>query len=125
MITLHMGSDDRTLSLVEQALETTSIPIKIFHPTHVTRSRKLMEDAFAFARKGGYIDMTCGSKGESAPSLCVMRAKEQGVPMQNITFSSDGMGSWSTYDEGRQSFAHRLLGGRHRLSGDQAAGAGI
>lgn len=43
--------------------------------------------------------MTCGSKGESAPSLCVMRAKEQGVPMQNITFSSDGMGSWSTYDE--------------------------
>lgn len=99
MITLHMGSDDRTLSLVEQALETTSIPIKIFHPTHVTRSCKLMEDAFAFARKGGYIDMTCGSKGEGAPSLCVMRAKEQGVPLQNITFSSDGMGSWSTYDE--------------------------
>lgn len=28
-----------------------------------------------------------------------MKAKEQGVPLQNITFSSDGMGSWSTYDE--------------------------
>lgn len=99
MITLHMGSDDRTLSLVEQALETTSIPIKIFHPTHVTRSRKLLGEAFDFAKQGGFIDMTCGSKGEGAPSRCVMKAKEQGVPLQNITFSSDGMGSWSTYDE--------------------------
>ena len=99
MITLHMGSDDRTLSLVEQALETTSIPIKIFHPTHVTRSHKLLGEAFDFAKQGGFIDMTCGSKGEGAPSRCVIKAKEQGVPLQNITFSSDGMGSWSTYDE--------------------------
>ena len=99
MITLHMGGDERALSLVNKALEATSIPIKIFHPTHITRSRELMEQAFDFAKRGGFIDMTCGSKGESAPSLCAIKAKEQGVPMENITFSSDGMGSWSTYDE--------------------------
>ena len=32
-----MGGDDRALDLVMEALDKTSIPIKIFHPTHVTR----------------------------------------------------------------------------------------
>ena len=45
MVTLHMGGDDRALDLVMEALDKTSIPIKIFHPTHVTRAERLLEQA--------------------------------------------------------------------------------
>lgn len=98
MVTLHMGGDNRALDLVMEALDKTSIPIKIFHPTHVTRAERLLEQAYQFANRGGYIDMTCGSKGKTAPTNCIMQAKEKGVAMDRITLSSDGMGSWSTYD---------------------------
>lgn len=99
MVTLHMGSDDAALGKVRAALEQTAIPIKIFHPTHITRSPKLLQESFDFANDGGYIDMTCGSGGEGKPSKCIMKAKEQGVDLKRITLSSDGMGSWSNYDK--------------------------
>lgn len=99
MVVLHMGGDERALSLVNEALDKTSIPIKTFHPTHVTRSCQLLDEAFAFAKRGGYIDMTCGPAGEGRPANCILLAKQQGVPMERITMSSDGMGSWSHYDE--------------------------
>lgn len=98
MVVLHMGDDERALSLVNEALDKTSIPIKTFHPTHVTRNCKLLDEAFAFAKRGGYIDMTCGPAGEGRPANCILLAKKQGVPMERITMSSDGMGSWSHYD---------------------------
>lgn len=64
----------------------------------MTRAERLLEQAYQFANRGGYIDMTCGSKGKTAPANCIMQAKEKGVAMDRITLSSDGMGSWSTYD---------------------------
>ena len=99
IVVLHMGSAPQALRLVREALDKTAIPIKVFHPTHVTRCHKLLEEAFAFANQGGYIDMTCGTKGAGSPAVCVMEAKQRGVAMDRITFSSDGMGSWSNYDQ--------------------------
>ena len=94
-----MRNGDAALSKVRAALEQTAIPIKIFHPTHITRSPKLLQESFDFANDGGYIDMTCGSGGEGKPSKCIIKAKEQGVDLKRITLSSDGMGSWSNYDK--------------------------
>ncbi len=99
MVVLHMGDAPQALRLVREALDRTAIPIKTFHPTHVTRCHKLLEEAFAFANQGGYIDMTCGTRGAGSPAICVMEAKQRGVAMDRITFSSDGMGSWSNYDQ--------------------------
>ena len=99
MITLHMGDAEQGLSLVREALKRTAIPIKIFHPTHVTRRRELLEEAFDFANQGGYIDMTANSKDSEPTAAFVAEAKERGVALDRITMSSDGMGSWSTYDE--------------------------
>lgn len=99
MVVLHMGDAASALAPVREALEKTAIPIKIFHPTHVNRKRQLLDEAFDFARSGGYIDMTCGITGAGRPAECIAEAKEKGVPMERITISSDGMGSWSEYDE--------------------------
>lgn len=99
IVVLHMGDAPSGLAPVREALAQTAIPVKIFHPTHVNRKRELLEEAFAFARQGGFIDLTCGIDGAGRPATCIMEARERGIPMEQITISSDGMGSWSTYDE--------------------------
>lgn len=100
-VCLHMGGDDRALSPVFEALERTSIPVKTFQPTHVGRAKKLQEDAFKLAKMGGTIDFTCGQFEEKIKELAasLRAAKEAGVPMDKVTISSDGQGSWSNYDE--------------------------
>ena len=97
-VCLHMGGDDRALSPVFEALERTSIPVKTFQPTHV--GKKLQEDAFKLAKMGGTIDFTCGQFEEKIKELAasLRAAKEAGVPMDKVTISSDGQGSWSNYD---------------------------
>ena len=99
-VCLHMGGDDRALSPVFEAPERTSIPVKTFQPTHVGRAKKLQEDAFKLAKMGGTIDFTCGQFEEKIKELAasLRAAKEAGVPMDKVTISSDGQGSWSNYD---------------------------
>lgn len=99
ILTLHMGDDPRGLAPVFEALERTSIPIKTFRPTHVTRNWKLFEQALKFASMGGYIDLTCDCPPESRTAEGLRRARAAGVPSGHITISSDGQGSWSRYDE--------------------------
>ena len=99
-ICLHMGGDKRALKPVFEALERTSIPPKTFQPTHVGRNANLLEDAFKFAKMGGTIDLTCGESESKFHSVAdaVKKAKKEGVPMEKVTMSSDGQGSWSNYD---------------------------
>ena len=96
-----MGSDKKCLGPVFETLENTSIPIKTFHPTHVGRSEELQADAFKFAKMGGTIDFTCGQFEEKFKSVAesLKAAIEEQVPLDKITLSSDGQGSWSNYDE--------------------------
>ncbi len=100
ILCLHMGGDKKCLGPVFKALEETSIPIKTFQPTHVGRSPELLADAFKFAKMGGTIDITCGQSEKKFQSVAqaLKDAKEQGVPMEKVTISSDGQGSWSNYD---------------------------
>lgn len=95
-VCLHMGDDKKCLQPIFEALEQTSIPVKTFQPTHVGRNAALQADAFKFAKMGGTIDFTCGHFDKVAESL--RTAKAEGVPMDKITISSDGQGSWSNYD---------------------------
>ncbi len=106
LIVLHMGDGRKKLNPVFEALEETDIPVKTFQPTHINRNHELYEDGLRLAKMGGYIDLTCEDfvKGEPllghdpVPAL-LEEAKAADVPMDHITFSSDGQGSWSNYDE--------------------------
>lgn len=100
IMTLHMGDDKKTLQPVFEALERTSIPIKTFQPTHVARNAALLADAFKFAKMGGTFDVTCGQSEKKFKSVAetLRAAKEENVPMEKVTISSDGQGSWSNYD---------------------------
>lgn len=99
IVTLHMGDAKEALSPVFEALEKTAIPTKVFRPTHVNRNEWLLEDAYKFVKMGGYIDLTCGIHPDSRPGKCVAEAKKRGLPMKQVTMSSDGHGSWSNYAE--------------------------
>ena len=97
IVVLHMGDDPAGLTPVFQALETSSVPIRIFRPTHVNRNERLMEEGYELLRRGGYVDLTCGM--HISPGKCVLEARKRGIPTEHITMSSDGHGSWSNYAE--------------------------
>ncbi len=73
----------------------------------MSRTEELLEDGFRFAKMGGYVDITCediqripeGKLGTGAMLRLLDKARQEGVPMDRLTFSSDGQGSWSSYDE--------------------------
>lgn len=98
IVVLHMGSGRRQLDQVFEALERTEIPVKTFHPTHVARDPGLLESSFKLAKMGGYIDITCEPESKEKMLGVLDSAKRAGVPMDRLTFSSDGQGSWSNYD---------------------------
>lgn len=98
IVTAHMGNGENGIGLINEVLEKTEIPVKTIRPTHVNRKRKLLLESFDYAKKGGIIDLTCGMSEEMSPSNVIMEAEKMGVPLENITVSSDGYGSWSNYD---------------------------
>jgi len=102
IVVLHMGDDKHGLEPVREALERTSIPIKTFQPTHVARKKHLLQQALDFAKEGGFIDITADDSGMDEVKGAWEQIYAQQVPLDRITISSDGQGSWSEYDaEGR------------------------
>ena len=59
-------------------------------PTHVIRCEGLFEQAIEFARMGGAIDISTGGTQYTEPYKAVLTALERGVPLEQMTFSSDG-----------------------------------
>ena len=51
-----------------------------------------------FARKGGFIDISTGGTKFTEPHQAVGLALEQGVPLENMAFSSDGRGGVKRVD---------------------------
>ena len=101
---LHMGDGKEGLRPLVELIERSDIPIRHFYPTHVNRNPDLLEQAVAFARSGGTIDVTSGISAAAgvvraldasrAAALCV----ERGVPLERITMSSDGNGAMAFLD---------------------------
>lgn len=99
ILVVHMGDGDKGLTPIFEVLEESDIPVKTIRPTHVNRKKELLDQSFEYAKMGGIIDLTCGIYDELSPKNVIKAAKEKNIPMENITISSDGYGSWSKYDE--------------------------
>ena len=77
-------------------------PIGQFLPTHLNRTRALMEHAIEFAQMGGNIDITATGKGlhfHPTSVEAIRMALDAGVPVDQITLSSDSNGSMPIFDE--------------------------
>ncbi len=101
LVHLHMGAGARRLDPVIRLVKETEIPIGQFLPTHLNRTRELMEQAIEFARMGGHIDIT--ATGRDLPFRptsveAVRMALDAGIPVDRITMSSDSNGSMPIFD---------------------------
>ena len=58
----HMGPGRAGMQPLCEALAASSggLPITAFHPTHMARSRQLVEEGAAWLADGGTLDLTCG-----------------------------------------------------------------
>lgn len=97
-VTIHMGDGRFNFDQINDVLKFSNLPISVFRPTHVNRNKVLYEKAMDFAQKGGYIDLTSGMGKYLSDSKAYIMAKDRKL-LDKITFSSDGFGSWSNYDD--------------------------
>ncbi|PWJ88246.1 beta-aspartyl-dipeptidase (metallo-type) [Oceanotoga teriensis] len=104
IINIHLGDGKENFSKILQVVENTEIPITQFLPTHCTRNPKVFEEALKYAKKGGYIDFTTSTthkfleNGETKCSKALKITLEKNIPIENITFTSDGQGSLPKFD---------------------------
>lgn len=108
IVNLHLGDGPRQLEYLIDIVKNTEIPADQFLPTHLNRNIGLLKASIDFARLGGYIDLTTSSDpefledGEVRASEGLKMLLEWGVPIENITFSSDGQGSLPLFDKDKK-----------------------
>lgn len=105
LVNIHMGDGPRMLSYLRYVAEETEIPPSNMLPTHINRSTRLLKDGIDYAKSlGGYVDLTTSSdpdfleEDEVKASTGLRLMLEQGVPGDQITFSSDGQGSMPIFN---------------------------
>lgn len=99
---LHLGDGPRGLDLVRRLLDTTELPARVFHPTHVNRKTRLFAEALELARRGCSIDVTAFPVAEGEDALTAADAIAEylrsDAPRERLTVSSDGGGCLPTFD---------------------------
>ena len=87
---VHLGNLDTKMDLLFELVQKYQFPIEHISPTHVGRTKALFDQAIEFAKLGGMIDITTAASQYIAPYKSVLYALEQGVSIENMTFSTDG-----------------------------------
>ncbi|HXJ79823.1 MAG TPA: beta-aspartyl-peptidase [Candidatus Methylomirabilis sp.] len=92
----HTGRNPRRLQPIFDLLDHVGLSIRQIVPTHVNRQQPDMhEHAVKFAKMGGTLDFSanlcqrCGSVTGLNPDQAVRRTLDAGVPLEQITLSSD------------------------------------
>ncbi|MGM0753300.1 MAG: beta-aspartyl-peptidase [Bacillota bacterium] len=104
IVNVHVGDSHDHLKLLEEIVDTTDIPIKQFYPTHINRNAHLFEAGIQYAQRGGYVDFTTSTipqfleDGEVKCSKALKRMLDAGVPVEQITYTSDGQASLPDFD---------------------------
>lgn len=96
-IHLHTGNSQSGLKDVIQVIKETEVPIKHFHPTHLTVHGK---DTLEFAGMGGFVDIT--SREDAAAGAREIKEALDEIALHQITVSSDSNGSLPKWNEKRE-----------------------
>ncbi len=105
VVNIHLGDSKRMLSLIEEVVETTDLPLSQFYPTHINRNSYLFEAGIEYAKKGGIVDFTTSTtkqfleEGEVKCSIGLKKMLDAGVAIEQITFTSDAQGSLPSFND--------------------------
>ena len=101
----HTGRHPRRLQPIFDLLDHVGLPIRQIVPTHVNRrDPTMLEHAIRFARLGGTVDFSAnlskrsGSVTGMNPDEAVRTVLDAGVPLEQITLSSDANVSMPVLD---------------------------
>lgn len=99
VVNIHLGDAPQMLDYLERLRQETPIPIHHLLPTHINRNPDLFARGIDYAKNGGYVDFTTSSyqafwdEGELKCSDALRKMLDAGVPIEQISFSSDAQGS--------------------------------
>ena len=102
IVNVHMGDAQDPFKPIHDVVANSELKYKQFIPTHCNRNTYIFDDAKEYGKKG-YVDITTSSypyyaDEEIKPSLALKELMACGVPLQHITFTSDGCGSLPGFD---------------------------
>ncbi len=104
IVSIHTGDGRSVLQPLLDVVDQSELPITQFYPTHINRNPWLFEAGIDYAKQGGYVDFTTSTtpeilaSGETAAAPALREMLNQGVPLERITFSSDGNASLPLFD---------------------------
>jgi len=103
IVNCHMGDAKNPFQILYDVAAKSELTLGQFLPTHCNRNDYIFEDAKEYGKKG-FVDITASSypffpEYETKPSKAVIELLAAGVPLEHITFSSDGCGSLPDFDE--------------------------
>jgi beta-aspartyl-dipeptidase (metallo-type) len=96
-VLIHVGND---------TIEHSDLSPSLLFPTHVNRSRALLDEAAEWALQSGWVDITVSTTdeliaaGDIPAQAALKRLLEAGAPTDRITLSSDAGGSLPVYVAG-------------------------
>ena len=105
-VLIHTGAGDARLQLLRDAIEGSDLSPSILYPTHMDRSRELLDDAADWTRRGGFVDVTVATTpellaaGDIEPADALRYLVEVGADAARVTVSSDAGGSLPYYVDG-------------------------
>jgi beta-aspartyl-dipeptidase (metallo-type) len=102
IVNIHLGDAKKPFIPIDEAVRNSELKYTQFLPTHCNRNDYIFEDAKLYG-KTGYVDITTSAwpyfmDEEIKPSSGLKLLLNAGVPLSNITFSSDGCGSLPGFD---------------------------
>lgn len=105
IVNVHMGAGRSGLEYILSAINDTEIPASQVLPTHLNRNTELFYEGVKYVKLGGYIDLTTSSNpeflepGEITASKGLKLYLDEDLPIEHITFTSDGNGSLAEFDK--------------------------
>ena len=105
VVNMHIGDGTDGLKYLREITANGELPKTQVIPTHVNRNKHLFADAIDWAKSGGLMDFTSSiaPKDDNDPvvktSKGIRQALDAGVPLRQISVSSDGNGSMPIFDD--------------------------
>lgn len=87
---IHLGALNSKIDTLLRIVKDHEFPIENISPTHMARTKDLLDQGIVFAKMGGMIDISTGGTNYIEPYKAIQYALDQGAGIDYLTFSSDG-----------------------------------